>query len=195
MAPIAARLIYLTMGTVADYLFGGDDSARAQAVLGRLFRSKSNIFSYELTDVAVAGDELLGLLVSSPWRKLQTLDIPTAYQLARASGILGLIRMIARSRPFIGVKEAEDDEYFVAHLAVLPPFEGHGIGQLLLSHAEAKAKRAGFSTIALTVEVDNERALSLYSRRGFRVIETRRFPALKDRIRYNGFHRMAKALA
>jgi ribosomal protein S18 acetylase RimI-like enzyme len=195
MASGAARLIYLTMGAVADYLFGADHAERATTVLGGLFRAKSNLFSYQLADVVTVAETPVALVMASSWHVLQSLEIPTAYQLARAGGISGLIRMLIRSRPLMGVKEAEDDEYFVAHLAVLPAFEGQGLGRLLLSHAEAKAVRAGFAKIALTVEVDNARAVSLYLRSGFHMVETRRFPALKDKIGYDGFHRMVKPLA
>jgi ribosomal protein S18 acetylase RimI-like enzyme len=103
--------------------------------------------------------------------------------------------MLIRSRPFVSIKEAEDDEYFVAHLAVLPGFEGRGLGGQLLSHAESKAMEAGFARIALTVDLDNARAVSLYRRSGFQIVETHLFPTLKDKIGYNGFHRMVKDLA
>jgi ribosomal protein S18 acetylase RimI-like enzyme len=195
MAPGAAQLIYLTMGAVADYLFGADHADRATTVLGRLFRERSNLFSHQLADVVTLADTPVALVMASSWHTMQSLEIPTAYQLARAGGISGLIRMLIRSRPLLGVKEAEDDEYFVAHLAVLPAFEGQGLGRFLLSHAETKAVQAGFARIALTVEVDNERAVTLYLRSGFRIVETRTFPTLKEKIRYDGFHRMVKALA
>jgi len=82
----------------------------------------------------------------------------------------------------------------VPHLAVLPEFQGRGLGKILLAHAESKAKHAGFATIALTVELDNKRAISLYANQGFQIVETCSFPSLKKRIGYNGFHRMAKNL-
>jgi len=195
MAPGAGQLIYFTMGKVADYLFGADDADRARTVFARLFRSKSNYLGYQLADVVTRSERPVALVTAASWRTLQSLEIPTAYQLARAGGVSGLVRMLIRSRPFMNIKEAEDDEYFVAHLAVLPDFEGQGLGRLLLSHAENRARQAGFGKIALTVDVDNARAVSLYRRSGFQTVETHLFPTLKDKIGYNGFHRMVKHLA
>ena len=126
---------------------------------------------------------------------MESLEIPTAIQLTRVGGISALARMLIRSRPFVNVKEAQDDEYFVAHLAVLPGFEGRGLGSQLLAHSVTKAMQAGFVRIALTVDVDNARAISLYRRSGFQIVETHLFPTLKDKIGYDGFHRMVKALA
>lgn len=194
MAPIAAELIYLTMGVVADYLFGADDAERARAVMGRMFRLRRNLFSFEFADVVMLGEKPAGLVVTFPVKTMQSLELPTAYQLARTSGLAALLRMLIRSRPLAGVKEAEDDEYFVPHLAVLPEFQGRGLGKILLAGAESKAKQAGFATIALTVEVNNERAISLYASQGFDIVETCSFPSLNKRIGYNGFHRMAKNL-
>lgn len=195
MATVASRLIYLTMDTMADYLLGDDDAGRAEEVLGHLFRARGNMFSHEFADVVLKTGEVAGLVMTFPARKMRSLELPTAYRLTRAAGISGLMRMIVRSQPLAGVKEAEDDEYFIPHLAVLPQFEGQGLGRSLLAHAESKAKTAGFRKIALTVEVDNQRAISLYARAGFRVISTAQFGILRRRIGYPGFHQMTKTLA
>jgi ribosomal protein S18 acetylase RimI-like enzyme len=195
MAPAAGQLIYLTMGVVADYLFGADDADRARVVLRRLFSSKSNFFSFQLADVVTQSDRPVALVISSPWRTMESLEIPTAIQLTRVGGISALARMLIRSRPFVNVKEAQDDEYFVAHLAVLPGFEGRGLGSHLLAHSVTKAMRACFVRIALTVDVVNARAISLYRRFGFQIVETHLFPTLQEKIGHNGFHRMVKALA
>ena len=46
MAAIASRLIYATMGIVADHLFGAGESGQAPALVGSLFRLRHNVFSY-----------------------------------------------------------------------------------------------------------------------------------------------------
>jgi ribosomal protein S18 acetylase RimI-like enzyme len=194
MAPVAGRLIYMTMGIVADYLFGAGDEARAEAVLGRMFPVRQNLFSYEFADMAMLGAQPTGIVLTFPVRTMRSLELPTAYLLWRTSGLSTLVGMIVRSWSLAGAKEAEADEYFVPHLAVLPAFQGRGLGKLLLGHAELKAKLAGFPTIALTVEVGNERAIELYSGHGFHLVDTCTFPDLEKRIGYRGFHRMAKSL-
>ena len=107
MAPGAGQLIYLTMGLVADYLFGADDADRARIVLRRLFSLKSNFFSFQLAEVVTQCDTPVGLVISSPWRTMKSLEIPTAIQLTRVGGISALARMLIRARPFVNVKEAQ----------------------------------------------------------------------------------------
>jgi ribosomal protein S18 acetylase RimI-like enzyme len=195
MAAIASRLIYSTMGIIADHLLGNGQPEQAQAALGRLFQAPDNVFSHLLGDAIVVDGKSVGLLLSAPWRTMQRLRLPTAFHVARAAGLATLLRLAIRSRPLAGTREAEDDEYFVAHLAVLPEFQSRGLGRLLMVHAEAKAQQAARDKLALTVATDNRRAISFYGRLGFEIVGTNKFPALENRTGYAGFHRMRKSLS
>jgi len=53
-------------------------------------------------------------------------------------------------------------------IAVDPTFQGSGIGRLLLEELEQLARRAGFAGLHLTVHPDNEPAVRLYERAGWR---------------------------
>ncbi len=83
MAPVAAPLIHLTMGKMADYLFGSGDAQTAQALLSRLFQASANRFSYQYAEVATTSDEVMGLVVAYSGRKMRSLEIPTALRLLR----------------------------------------------------------------------------------------------------------------
>ena len=195
MAPVASALLYLTMGKMADYLFGADNPQNAQELLERLFRAKSNRFSYQFTEVATLSGEVTGLVIAYSGRLLKSLELPMALHLIQASGVLGFIRFMKRAFPLFGVKEAENDAYFISNLAVLPAYQGQGLGKYLLSQVEKTAREQGFNKISLTVDVENERAFSLYTRTGFNVIETVEIESLQKHIGYSGFHRMAKVLS
>jgi len=195
MAAVASTLIYITMGKMADYLFGSDNAQNAQRLLKRLFREKSNRFSYQFTEVANLSGEVAGLVIAYSGRLMKSLELPMALHLFQASGALGFIRFVKRAYPLFGVKEVENDEYFISNIAVLSVHQGKGLGKYLLSQAEKTARERGFNKISLTVDVENERALSLYIQAGFNVIETVEIKFLQKLIEYNGFHRMAKVLA
>jgi len=194
MAPVAAALIYLTMGEMADYLFGAGDPQQAQTLLGRLFQAGANRFSYQYTEVAGMSGEVAGLVISYSGRLMRALEMPMAFQMLRLTGIPGLVRFVRRASPLVGVREAEDDEYFISNIAVLPMHQGKGLGRNLLYLTEDKARRQGFSKLSLTVEVENERARSLYARMGFDVIQTVEIEALRRQFGYAGFHRMVKPI-
>jgi ribosomal protein S18 acetylase RimI-like enzyme len=195
MAVSAARLIYSTMGVVADHLLGNGQPEQAQALLARLFQVRHNVFSHQLADAAVSDGKPVGMLVSASWRTMERLRLPTAIQVAATGGFSTLLRLMLRSAPLAGVGEAEDNEYFVAHVAVAPEFQHCGLGTLLMRHAETKARQLGCTRLALTVAVDNPGAILFYRRLGFGVVGTSKFPALEASIGYAGFHRMRKSLS
>jgi ribosomal protein S18 acetylase RimI-like enzyme len=195
IAPVASALIYLTMGKMADYLFGSDNAQNAQGLLKRLFREKSNRFSFQFTEVATLSGEVTGLVIAYSGRLMKSLEIPTALHVMQASGVSGFIRFVKRALPLFGVEEVANDEYFISNIAVLSAYQGQGLGKYLLSQVEKTARERGFNKISLTVDLENERALSLYTRTGFNVIETVEIESLQKHIGYSGFHRMAKVLA
>jgi len=59
----------------------------------------------------------------------------------------------------------------VHDLAVLPDFQGRGIGRALLFAAEERARARGCAKLTLEVREDNARARGLYHERGFRDFE------------------------
>lgn len=193
LAPAAAELVYLTLGHMADHLFGG--AAAARRALERLFRSPANRFSYQYAEVMVPAAGLAGLLIAYPEAVLRALDLPMAWHLARAAGLPGLLRFVWRARPLVGLPEAGSGEYFIGHMAVPPAWQGQGLGRALLAHAEQTARALGCPRLALTVDVDNARALALYRRAGFDLRGTVTVPALQRRFGYHGYHRLAKDLA
>lgn len=195
LAPVASALIYSTMGKMADYLFGSDNEQNAQGLLMRLFRKKSNRFSYQFTEVVTLSGDVSGLVLAYSGRLMKSLELPTALHLIQAGGGLGFFRFVRRAFPLFGVKEVENDDYFIGNISVIPACQGQGLGKLLLARAEQTAKERGFIKISLTVDVENTKAFLLYLRTGFNVIDTVKIKSLYEHIGYNGYHRMVKALA
>jgi len=194
MAPVASSLIYLTMGKMGDYLFGSGIPNNPQNTLKNLFKLKTNRFSYQFTEVMVLSGKVSGLVVSYSGRMMKSLELPMALHLLQTSGIFGFLRFIRRAKPLIGIKEVENDEFFISNLAVLPDYQGKGLGKALLNQAEVKAKELGLHKLSLTVDVENDRAISLYKKIGFTLVETVEINFLKKKIGYGGFHRMLKIL-
>jgi ribosomal protein S18 acetylase RimI-like enzyme len=125
---------------------------------------------------------------------MKALEARTLLRYLVTAGPANALRMIWRSYPLQSITEAAPDEYFLAHLGVLPQFEGRGLGRKLLQFAEARARAAGLGKITLTVDADNERAIRLYRRAGFRVSGTVSLETLRRRFGYRGYHHMAKDL-
>ena len=190
----AICLIYLTMGRLADFLFGSDKPSKAQSVLAELFVKEANRFSYQFVNVAEMSGRVVGLLLAYSGREIESLRFPMARQLFVACGLPGMFRFLQRGLPLMGVKEAKAEEYFINSLAVLPSFQGQGIGTHLLSWGESKARTLGLGKCSLTVEIGNRQASSLYEHLGYRIVATVEMEQLSRRIGYRGFHRMVKEL-
>ena len=69
------------------------------------------------------------------------------------------------------VEDEENHETEIRTIGVLPQFRGEGIGQALLHRCLSESVRLGFESCQLTVAVTNQKALGLYLRSGFSVVE------------------------
>lgn len=73
---------------------------------------------------------------------------------------------------FSNMIEGEDGvESEIRTLGVLSSIRGKGIGKDLLHHCLIQSSKLGFSACRLTVAVTNEKALTMYSQAGFKVVE------------------------
>lgn len=180
------------MGRMADYLFGGDDSARAVDVLARLFAETDNRFTYEYSDVLEIDEQLVGLLLGYPGEAVSGFSAPMAKHLRKILGWGGMLRLIRRSLPLMNLKECEADEFYIFTISVVPAFQGNGLGQRLLTRAEERCRAARLPKCSLGVTNDNARAIHFYEEFGYRIVDTVRVPHLEHAIEYPGYHRMVK---
>ena len=77
-----------------------------------------------------------------------------------------------RTRAVVGTVLSSRIAAQVAHitqLCVAPRYRGRGLGGLLLGRSGESLSRAGFQAVSLTVTEDNQQAVRLYNRFGFRM--------------------------
>lgn len=82
--------------------------------------------------------------------------------------------------PIYELEWASGGYWFLAMLATHVAWRGKGIGARLLAHADAQAREANCSGVALAVEGDNTRAQALYERNGFKLRDKRPMVAFPD---------------
>lgn len=70
------------------------------------------------------------------------------------------------------VLEESADGFLLDNIAVLPEYQGKGLGRQLIEFAETEARRRGFGEIRLYTHVLMAENIALYSRVGF--VETHR---------------------
>ena len=191
-APLAARLMYLSMGELADYLFGRAHLS-VDEILAGLFLLEGNRFSRSIADVAEWDGQPVGMLVSFPGREFHRRELSIGVGLLKLCGPWDVLRLSVPALSISNGVETRRDEYYLANMAVLPEFQGRGIGSALMADAEQKARRAGLKKCSLIVDLENPSARRLYERCGYRVIFSKTYPGPAEDA-HAGYHRMLKEL-
>jgi GNAT superfamily N-acetyltransferase len=75
---------------------------------------------------------------------------------------MGALWVGPRTNPLTRVTEG-----WIYNIAVAPAFQGLGVGRELMDYAETWALKKGYASIGLMVSAYNERARSVYGRRGY----------------------------
>jgi ribosomal protein S18 acetylase RimI-like enzyme len=189
--PLVVDLIRLTMGDEVDWLFG-QTVMPADEVVARLVNRTGNRFSLEYCSIAVQAGEAAGLLLAFAGRNIYRLEARMGLHLVRIIGLEASLRLAKRQKEYGRLVEAEKDEFYVAHVGVLPEFQGQGVGSALLDLADGLARQTGLEKCSLLVTRNNP-ACRLYERHGYKIVAE--FPLEHPVLSHGaGFYRMVKLL-
>jgi ribosomal protein S18 acetylase RimI-like enzyme len=191
---IAAALLAETNGEFGVEVLGLGKPELQLSALQQWFADSGNRFSYQYSTVAEKDGTPAGLLLAFPGSKLSRLELGCGKCIFGIYGFFGALKMIRLNKSLAGNKEAEKDEYLIAHLAVDERFRRQGIAQTLLDKAGQDALSLGLNKLVLEVEIDNEKAITLYQKAGFEIVNTVYFSEKTDRFGCLGFYKMSKNL-
>jgi len=145
------------------------------AEIGRLLEylqhQSANPYSRENT-LVVTGETaeglVVGALVGSRVEDTRRSNLRTAALLLRWYGPRVFSHFPRLARAGFALRDLEQADYYLSHIAVLPEHRGRGAGRELLLAGEARARQQGARRCVLDVEEHNEGALSFYARLGYR---------------------------
>lgn len=192
---LVAKLIYLTMGVEADWLFGQEKGHSTLQVLADLHRQKNNRLSHSHAHLAERDGQPVGLLLSYPGGKISRLDWLTGWCLIRILGLPATIRLARIQSAYGDLKETESDEFYISNLAVFPEHGGQGIGSRLMAFSEDLARASGMQKCSLIVAFGHEHACRLYEHLGYKIVSSHFSEHPKVAEGSGGYHRMVKILA
>src|SRR3954454_2224779 len=159
-------LLYASAQPYYDAYAGG--ARRALAMLPAVYPRPSHAASYELCHVAVAGDDVVGVLAGVPVleadglaRRFVALTLPRLPPW-RWPGTLRHLRAAGTLAP-----RPPGTAFYVDALAVHPDWRRRGVARRLLADAEARAAGLGLRALALDTGLANAPARALYSAYGF----------------------------
>jgi ribosomal protein S18 acetylase RimI-like enzyme len=188
----AAELIYETMGTLGDYLFGQSSRAETVQFLAVLFREGGHLLSFQFSTLAEAEGEIVGIAQALPGADLAKASIGLARACGKCFGWRSALRLAWRGFPLALEPDAESGELYVETLAVAPSRRNRGIGRALLEDAGRRAGDMGFPVCSLSVMFQNTNALRFYQRAGYRIDRKVTTHLRAAGVQYNGFYRMVK---
>jgi RimJ/RimL family protein N-acetyltransferase len=84
----------------------------------------------------------------------------TLYVAELNNEVVGTYRLIRKTY-------RQADTIYIGGFAVKPSHKGKGLGRQMLQHIKQQAISKGIKRIELTVDIDNEAAISLYKKLGF----------------------------
>jgi ribosomal protein S18 acetylase RimI-like enzyme len=162
----AVALLYASAAPYYAAYAGGAD--RAQRLLRRLYPRGGHTASWEVCHVAVAGEEIVGVLAAFPTRegdalarrfvRLTLLHSPPW----RIPPLMRHLRATAAVSP-----HPPEGMLYVDALATAPEHRRRGIARTLLAEADRLAAAAGLDGVALDTGIENRAARALYERSGF----------------------------
>jgi ribosomal protein S18 acetylase RimI-like enzyme len=160
-APDVAELFAIAGYGIAEYLWSlqaHDGQSPIEVGIERAARDEGNL-SWRNASLAERDGEAVGLLLG------YVLPAPGATAPA------DLERLPPVLRPFVALEHRAAGTFYINGLAVRPEHRGNGIGSKLLYKSRQRALEAGTARVTVEVFEQNEGALRLYQRQGFRILD------------------------
>lgn len=175
----ASELVYQTDKPLFDLFL-----RKPLNVIKKLITAGSNPYGYERLIVAADGSKVLGVMLYTKGH--ETNGFNNWGILHRTLGLTDFIRVLIMDyidSTVLG--PINDDDFYIASLAVDIKSRGMGVATKLLEHAVEIAANGGMKSIKLDVSPENKAGLNLYMKFGFRITGTEKIVLLR-----RAFHRM-----
>ncbi|MGC8870810.1 MAG: GNAT family N-acetyltransferase, partial [Brevinematia bacterium] len=163
-----------------------------KSVLKILFRSPSNLFSFEHTYFVEVNNKKAGMVLAYGWQEEKEEDFRTGFLFFKNLGFSLLIKLPILLKLNNTVGKLGRGEYYISNLSVYPSFRRLGIGKMLISECEKIAKYSGAKKIVLDVEKDNTNAISFYKKLDYTIVKEFSIPFITGRNLE--FYRMIKTV-
>lgn len=170
----AAVPLILSSGPDAfSYVFDVPGCRSADQFLRQAFVDGRGQFGYRNHWVALHQGQVVG--IAAAWGAQQTVAfaLRAARQIVHAYGLLQALPVMLRGlRAESVIYPPRRGRLYIAHLGISENCRSQGIGRALIDYLAQHGSQA-YQVVALDVAQTNSRALSLYERIGFAVIEER----------------------
>ncbi|QTA37449.1 GNAT family N-acetyltransferase [Thermosipho ferrireducens] len=143
---------------------------RCQQLFEKLFVKTKNLFSYKHTLFAMDKTKVAGMILSYGWKEKNHENLKTGIYMLLHLNIL-FLKNIKAFLKMNRINNFKQDEYYISNIAVYPEYRGKGIGKQLLKAAENEVLSHDYNYLVLDVESDNDVAVKLYKKFGFKIVK------------------------
>lgn len=148
--------MFLAMEDILYEFIGTKDADKARELLLFFIARENNQYSYQNCLVAEIGEEIAGSINIYDGARLQELREPVVRYIRTNFGL-----------DFKPEDETERGEYYIDTLGVSPGYQGKGLGTEILQFVIREYVNGLGRTIGLLVDVENQKAETLYLKLGF----------------------------
>jgi len=187
-------LILSTMGDFGIYASGFGYRDRALKALKGLYILSENRFSHQHALFAMRNSKPAGMVVLFDYKTLIKAMAITAAHLLRVYCLKEVFAYLTRVFPYRSDEHISSEELYIAHLAVFLEFHRQGIGTFLLDYAQREAQTRGKRILSLLVKMENQPAIRLYKKFGFKIVERLDHPDREAHTGSAGDYKMMKYL-
>ena len=168
-AEFASKLLFLSSPLFAQNFIGLGKEERAKKIIKQMFTMPDHRLSYENVWIIELKGQKVGLISHIAGNKLGRANRRFGSGLMKFYKMNGKVALIKRILPLIFLKESSKKDYSISSIAVLPRFQGQGIGKIAIKHIEKQARATGFTSISVLVPIQNSHARAFFEHLGYKV--------------------------
>lgn len=186
------KLHYMAGEHFFNYFFASTKKTVLKT-LDRLYKLPDTIFSMDFFWVYEDYGTIQGAISLFPGRDKKLLEENIGKQekkLAQISGLFKTTKMLFRGSLHKYMPPIDDDELYIQALAVFPQHKGQRVASALLQHTFHYANEQQLPKVSLFVEIQNEHAVMVYKKYGFRITTTQQFKRKYRKHKLYGVHKM-----
>ena len=187
---IAVKLVHAAGPEIYNNMLGRDEST-ALDILEKIFVTPEALVSFDNATIAEVDGRIMGMTILYTPRQELTQGkrfFKLVWQsLSFGRFLLALAYMLGM---FYMVRKVASDSLYGGTIAVFPEARSTGVGRAMMEFTMEKVRQMGLKRFEADVEIDNENALRIYDKFGFRIVAKRKTGILKRLLGFEGFYRI-----
>ncbi len=144
---------------------------KIKSALNNLFQHSSNLFSFENVYFIQVNNNKAGMILSWEEKLRKTKDLYTGFLLfsyLKWNMVKKIFTLFEFNKKIGNIPE---ESQYISNIAIYPEYRGMGLSKKLMELAEEQAVSKRLKFLVLDVEQQNNIAINLYTKIGYKIVE------------------------